>query len=69
MVPGTAGAPSNENVYGPEPPADVMVMLPLLTPAQEVAVAEVAAGIVPVVPTVTGILVVQAAPKSLINTV
>ena len=64
MVPATAGAPSNENVYGPVPPAEVIVMLPLLTPAQEVAVAEVVAGILPLKFTVTLTVLLQPAEAS-----
>ena len=44
-------------------------MLPLFTPGHAVGVVVVVAGIVPVVPIDTGILVVQTAPKSLIHTV
>ena len=43
IVPGTAGPPSSEKVYGPTPEADVIVIVPLFTPEQEAGVVVVVA--------------------------
>jgi hypothetical protein len=58
IVPATGIPPSNEKVYGPVPLAEVMMIDPLLTPEQAVAVVEVVAVIPGPTPTVSMIGVV-----------